>query len=169
VILWERSASRRRMVSRVKGSWAGRESDGVSDVEEGTGSGGGGTSRPATNITGASCTNNSGGYEFMLRSSSSEEILSRTLEQPSFKYFEFLTQFSLNCHKTWCTYLPFCILPCCCPVPQWVNWRSGHTVTTRDKIDCVTQGATATKASPDFPPYVIVPEPYRPISHIYFH
>lgn len=61
------------MVSTVKGSWAGWESDGGSDVEEGTGSGDEGTSRPATNITGASCTTSSGGYEFMLRSSSSEE------------------------------------------------------------------------------------------------
>jgi hypothetical protein len=60
-------------VSTVKGSWAGRESDDGSDVEEDTGSGDGGTSRPATNITGASCTTNSGGYEFMLRSSLSEE------------------------------------------------------------------------------------------------
>src|SRR6267154_4324283 len=66
VILWERSASRRRMVSTVKGSWAGREIDGGSDVEEGS-SGDEGTSRPATNITGASCTTSSGGYEFMLR------------------------------------------------------------------------------------------------------
>lgn len=41
-------------MSRVKESWAGRGSDGGSDVEEGTDSGGGGTSRPATNITGAS-------------------------------------------------------------------------------------------------------------------
>jgi hypothetical protein len=71
VILWERSASRRRMVSTVKGSWAVRESD-RSEVEEGTGSGDGGTSRPATNITGASCTTSSGGYEFMLRSALSE-------------------------------------------------------------------------------------------------
>lgn len=68
VILWERSASRRRMVSTVKGSWAGRESNGGSGVEEGTGSEDGGTSRPATNITGASCTTSSGGYEFILRS-----------------------------------------------------------------------------------------------------
>lgn len=85
VILWERSASRRRMVSTVKGSWAVRESDG-SEVEEGTGSGDGGTSRPATNITGASCTTSSGGYEFMLRSALSEArngvSESRTLSRP---------------------------------------------------------------------------------------
>jgi hypothetical protein len=49
------------------------ESDG-SEIEEGIGSGVGGTSRPATNMTGASWTNNSGGYEFMLRSWSSEEV-----------------------------------------------------------------------------------------------
>lgn len=60
------------MVSTVKGSWAVREIDGGSDDGEETGSGDGGTSRPATNITGASCTTNSGGYEFMLRSSFSE-------------------------------------------------------------------------------------------------
>lgn len=52
-------------MSTVKGSWAGRECDGVSDVEEGTGSEDEGASRPATNITGASCTTSSGGYEFM--------------------------------------------------------------------------------------------------------
>ena len=50
----------------MKGSWVVRESDGGSDVEEGTGSGDGVTSRPATNITGASCTTSSGGYEFMV-------------------------------------------------------------------------------------------------------
>ena len=62
------------MVSTVKGSWAERESDGGSDVEEGTGSGDEGTSRPATNITGASCTTSSGGYEFMLWSSLGEVV-----------------------------------------------------------------------------------------------
>lgn len=69
------------MVSTVNGSWVGRESDGGSDVEEGTGSGDEGTSRPATNITGASCTTSSGGYEFILRSSLSEDTETRNSEE----------------------------------------------------------------------------------------
>lgn len=91
-------------MSRVKGSWAGRGSDDGSDVEGGIGSEGGGTSRPATNITGASWTNNSGGYEFMLRSWSSEEMRSRTLERhPTFEYFKFhttVTQLRQICSTT---------------------------------------------------------------------
>ena len=94
VILWERSASRRRMVSSVKGSWAGRERDGGSDVEEGTGSGDGGTSRPATNITGASCTTSSGGYEFMLLSEARNGEVSRyrVPSNTSIEQFRILTQ-----------------------------------------------------------------------------
>jgi len=50
------------MVSTVKGSWVGR----ASDVGAVTGSSGGGTSRPATNITGANWIKNSVGYEFIV-------------------------------------------------------------------------------------------------------
>jgi hypothetical protein len=102
VILWERSASRRRMVSRVKGSWAGRGSDDESDVEEGIGSSGGGTSRPATNITGASWTNNSGGYEFMLQQWSSEEmkLLAYPRTAPQIRVFQISHQTTPECATT---------------------------------------------------------------------
>ena len=54
------------MVSTAKGSWAGHMGVGESEGADGAASGGGGTSRPATNITGASWTSNSGGYEFIV-------------------------------------------------------------------------------------------------------
>jgi len=98
LILWERSASRRRLVSTVKGSWAGRESDGGSDVEGGSGSGDGGTSRPATNITGASCTTSSGGYEFMLRGVVVE--LRRRDACPQNTFSSNLTFFACHTHIT---------------------------------------------------------------------
>jgi len=81
------------MVSTVKESWAGRESDVGSDDEDGTCSGDGGTSRPATNITGASCTTSSGGYEFILRLSLSMRqggVVSRALKQYSLSNSNFL-------------------------------------------------------------------------------
>ena len=64
------SASRRRNVRTVNGSCWGRPPDGVGGCGEdgGVDSGGVATSRPATNITGASCVKSSGGYEFIIPS-----------------------------------------------------------------------------------------------------
>lgn len=64
------SASRRRNVRTVNGSCWGRPPDGVGGcgVDGGVDSGGVATSRPATNITGASCVKSSGGYEFIIPS-----------------------------------------------------------------------------------------------------
>ena len=50
----------------MKGSWGRRVGGSEPGAVDGTGSGTVGTSRPATNITGANCTNSSGGYEFIV-------------------------------------------------------------------------------------------------------